>query len=138
MITAVAPLAKARLAAEIAATYVRVRITLRGAELPATVAALRRRRSPAPPRLLADPARDGARLGAAVTRTLGALPADSRCLMQSLVLLTLLSRRGADPQLVIAVRPGGPLELSAHAWVELDGRPLLHPGTPDYGRLVTL
>lgn len=137
MITAVAPLAKARLAAEIAVTYLRVRLTLRGADLPAAVAALRRRQVRAAA-AFTDPDRDGLRLGAAVTRTLAALPADSRCLMQSLVLLTLLSRRGADPRLVIAVRPGGPLELSAHAWVELDGRPLLHPGTPDYGRLVTL
>ena len=72
----------------------------------------------------------GVRLGRAVTRTLRLVPADSRCLMRSLVLTGLLARRGIDSSLVIGVRPEG--EFGAHAWVEHDGRPLLPSGaTPD-------
>jgi hypothetical protein len=58
--------------------------------------------------------------------------------MRSLVLLRVLARRGASGSLVIAVRPSEDLTLAAHAWVELDGVPLLAPATADHGRLVTL
>ena len=47
-------------------------------------------------------------------------PFDSRCLMRSLVLTSLLARRGIDSSLVIAVLPGPGFE--AHAWVEEPGR----------------
>jgi len=58
--------------------------------------------------------------------------------MRALVLLSLLARRGTDGTLVIAVLPTGELKLNAHAWIELDGRPLLTPATSEYGRLLTL
>jgi hypothetical protein len=129
---------KARLAGEILAAYARVRWTLRRCDLPRTVAVLR---APRPKRRrgqLPDAAGDGRRLGAAVVRTLEPLPADSRCLMRSLVLLRLLARRGVTGALVIAVRPTEDLALAAHAWVEVEGRPLLAPAGADHGRLVTL
>ena len=81
---------------------------------------------------------DGARLAAAVVRTLEPLPVDSRCLMRSLVLLRVLSRRGVAGSLVIAVRPEERDRLDAHAWVEVAGRPLLAPAGMQDGRLVTL
>jgi hypothetical protein len=59
--------------------------------------------------------------------------------MRSLVLLSLLARRGGSAQLVIAARPAGEqIPFEAHAWVELRGRPLLAPAADDHGRLLTL
>ena len=132
-----APVSKLLLAAEIVRAYVRVKALLRSLDLPAVLLTLRNiprsdGRLPLP-----DIERDGARLGAAVVRTLDALPVDSRCLMRSLVLLELLVRRGQNGSLVIAVRPRE-AQLDAHAWVELEGRPLLAPADDDHGRLVTL
>ena len=45
------------------------------------------------------------RLGRAVTRTLPLLPSDSRCLMRSLVLTSVLARRGLPSTVVIASGP---------------------------------
>jgi hypothetical protein len=129
---------KTRLAVEILLAYARVRWTLRGAELPRVVASLRVTRRASRGLSLTDPVIDGVRLGAAIVRTLEPLPADSRCLMRSLVLLRLLARRGAAGSLVIAVRPNEDLSLGAHAWIEFQGRPLLAPATADHGRLLTL
>jgi hypothetical protein len=129
---------KARLAAEILVAYARVRWWLRRGDLPGVVERLRAKRATGRARPLADPARDGLRLGAAVVKTLEPLPLDSRCLTRSLVLLYVLARRGAEGSLVIAVRPSEDLALAAHAWVELEGRPLLAPAGDDHGRLVTL
>jgi hypothetical protein len=78
----------------------------------------------------------GIRLGRAVRRTLNVLPSDSRCLMQALVLSSLLARRGVDSTVVIGVRPGE--KFGAHAWVELAGHPILPGGNGDFGRLVEL
>lgn len=83
----------------------------------------------------ANPVRVGRRLGRAVQRTLRALPADSRCLMSSLVLTRLLSKRGIESQLVISVQPGE--KFGAHAWVEHQGAALLPPDGPEL-RLTTL
>jgi hypothetical protein len=79
---------------------------------------------------------DALRLGRAVVRTLAVLPADSRCLMRSLVLTGMLARRGSPGALVIGVKPGE--VFGAHAWVELDGRPLLSAGNGEFARLVEL
>jgi Transglutaminase-like superfamily len=129
---------KLRLAAEILSAYGRVRWSLRREKLPRVVAALRDSGSGRASALpLPDAARDGQRLGAAVVRALSPIPSASRCLMRSLVLLDLLARRGAHGELVIAVQPSGQSPLDAHAWVEVDGRPLLAPA-PAYGRLITL
>lgn len=47
------------------------------------------------------------------------------CLPRSLLLWTLLRRSGANPELVVGAAPrSGAGPLVAHAWVELDGRPI--------------
>ena len=122
---------KGRLAREIVATYVRARIWLRRYALEDVVGRLREDAELEPGsgmHLL-----QAARLGRIVRRTLGILPADSRCLVQSLVLTSLLARRGIHTTLVIGVKPEPRFE--AHAWVELAGYPLLPVGG-EYGRLL--
>lgn len=126
---------KLALAAEIAIAYVRARWLLSRTDLPATLAALRSR-TPVESPADAGGVAAGLRLGRATGRLLGALPADSRCLMQSLVLSQLLDRRGIASALVISVKPGD--AFGAHAWVEVIGRPVLEPGADIYQRLVEL
>jgi hypothetical protein len=75
-------------------------------------------------------------LGRAVDRTLRVLPTDSRCLVQSLVLSRMLSARGIPSTLVIGAHSQP--EFTAHAWVEHDGRPVLHPRGYQDSRLVEL
>lgn len=124
---------KARLTAEILATYARVRWLLWRRELPEAVAALRARsgEAGAPP-----DRREAIRLCHAVVRVLRLLPTDSRCLVRSLVVLAVLAARGREVELVIGVLPGE--SFAAHAWVELDGAPLLEAGVAGDGRLVEL
>lgn len=126
--------AKAVLAAEVVVAYVRARRSLRRRGLPATLASLRA--VPARHSGGADAVARGRRLGRVVSRTLGRLPGDGRCLSQSLVLTRLLAARGIDSRLVIAVRPAE--TFAAHAWVEHDGQPLLPPGLESFEELVTL
>lgn len=76
----------------------------------------------------------GVRLAKAVRHTLRLVPADSRCLMRSLVLTRMLARRGIGSVLVIAVKPEP--SFRAHAWVEHEGLPLLPTG--GYERLLEL
>ena len=130
------PLAKARLAAEVIATYARVRHHVRRSDLPSVVARLRGEAEPldGPPDGPVYEA--GLRLARATSRTITKLPVDSRCLMRSLVLTALLARRDVSGTVVIGVRPGE--EFGAHAWVELGGRPLLPPDEAIYARLVEL
>ena len=112
---------RARLVAEVLATYAIVRRRLRRTDLPAVLAALR-----APPRRGARAlplAHEERRLTAATVRVLRALPSDARCLTRSLVVLAMLARRGSAATLVIATRPEP--SFTAHAWVEYAGRPLL-------------
>ncbi len=133
------PLAKVALSGEILAQYVRVRLTVRRSDFRTALASLR-----GPPGNVTEPpgpvdARTltaGLRLGRAVTRVLPLLPTDSRCLMRSLVLSSLLSRRGIPSRVVIGVRPGE--GFGAHAWVELEGHPLLPPHPEQFERLVAL
>lgn len=125
------------LAAEIIAVYGRVRWSLWRASVPGVITALRAPGRPFGAWLLTDAAHDGHRLGAAVVKTLSPMPSASRCLMRSLVLLRLLTRRGIHGSVVIAVAPSEETPLDAHAWVEVDGRPLLAPA-PNHDRLVTL
>lgn len=126
---------KPDLVAEILATYVRVRWSLRRHDLPSTVAALRARPSRRRSRAELDPAGAWA-YAHAVVRVLRLLPTDSRCLVRSLVLLSVLARRGAEAELVIGVLAGP--EFAAHAWLEHRGVPLLKPGRAAAGRLVEL
>ena len=82
-----------------------------------------------------EPPEVAARIGYAVSRAMPRLPADSRCLAQSLVLSNLLARRGLSSTLIIGVTSGEE-KFGAHAWVEFDGHPLLAPG--EFGRLAEL
>jgi hypothetical protein len=122
---------KALLVAEIVTAYVRVRWLVWRRDLPSAVAALR-----GSGQLTTDLRRQaiGARLGQAVDRTLSVVPFDSRCLVRSLVLVSMLARRGIASTLVIGV--GVDPKFSAHAWVESGGRPLLP--SLDTPRLVEL
>lgn len=144
------PFAKAQLAIEIFATYVRVRWSMWRDNLPTAVVTLTAARAPrALSPVLGDVPRDGLRLGRAVVRGTASLPSGSACLLRSLVLLRVLARRGVRGDLVIGVQlgphpelgshpgPGVRPPLDAHAWIEVDGEPLLNPA-PDFGRLVKL
>jgi hypothetical protein len=113
-----AHLARAALVAEVLVTYALVRWHVRRQDLPTAVAALRARPRR---RVLVD--RDERRLAAGAERVVAKLPGDSRCLMRSLVVLTMLARRGIDSRLVLAARPEP--TFGAHAWIERGGEPLL-------------
>jgi Transglutaminase-like superfamily len=129
--------AKAALVLEILVAYARVRWSLGRAGLPATLAAARTSRPDhaARPSLPGETVL-GARLGRAVVRTLRLLPTDSRCLMRSLVLTSLLARRGLESAVVIGVVVDP--EFAAHAWVERGDVPLLPTEGSGYARLVRL
>jgi hypothetical protein len=133
--TPLRPGARVMLAVEIVAAYGVAWWTLRRRGLREALAMLRVGPETAPPASSADAVAVGRRLGRAVRRTLSALPADSRCLMSSLVLTRLLAKRGIESSLVISVQPGE--KFGAHAWLEHDGAPLLPPDGPDL-RLATL
>lgn len=128
------PISKARLAAEVTWTYLQVKRALRGVDLPTALARIRDVRGE--PRRDAVTTGAGLRLGRAVSGTLRALPTDSRCLMQSLVLTRMLARRGGAGIVVIGVKPGE--AFGAHAWVELDHDPLLPTFGGEFVRLVDL
>jgi hypothetical protein len=126
--------AKTRLAWEVTRTYRRTRRLVDRDNLPGVLAQIRGEEAEgaaAPVSL-----QEGFRLGRAVAKTLTRLPADSRCLMQSLVLTAMLARRGTPSVLVIGVQPGE--SLGAHAWVELGGVPLLPTGDDQFARLTEL
>ena len=129
------PLQRVRLGGEILRLYARARWMLRRDDLPSALERLRHGASaaaaPASDRLFA-----GRALGSVTTRVLAALPTDGRCLVRSLVLTGLLSRRGIESKLVLAVHPGE--TLAAHAWVEHDGAALIEPGRPPLERLAEL
>jgi hypothetical protein len=130
-------LEKLRLIGEIATTYGRARWWLRSG----TVEQAARRARRGGPAGAADqrPVETfvyALRVGQLVERGLRRLPGDTRCLTRSMVLVRLLSRRGIFSTLVIGVRPKP--SFAAHAWVELDGRPLLHPSEYAAGRLLEL
>ena len=124
-----------RLVAEVVWTYRRVRDLQRGSNLPETLAALRRPLAVSEDKIAVNRG-DAIRLGHTVARTLRALPTDSRCLMQSLVLTDMLARRGTRTTFVIGVRPGS--DFLAHAWIEREGDPLLPPMEDEFERLTDL
>jgi Transglutaminase-like superfamily len=132
--------ARAWLAIEIVLVYANVRWTLRRHHLPETVRILRGKIRPRRLAPLAAGHVNPRSLAAAVVMTLHVLPFDSRCLMRSLTLMRILARRGIAVDLLIAALPTGPQTLDAHAWVEIDGAPLLRPTYEDtgFGHLVTL
>ena len=121
------PRERIRLGAEIVRTYVAVRWWLLRRGLPGAIVAARRTEETRP--VLDEPSSRAAalRLGRSVERTLGALPFDSRCLIQSLVLVRILARRGVPSTMVIGVMAQP--RFSAHAWVEHGGVALLPAGS---------
>lgn len=124
---------KVSLGFEIVRAYARARWLLWRTDLPTAVATLR---ASVPAGDTPDAQRAGVRLGQIVSRVLGRLPFDSRCLMRSLVLIDLLAARGLRATLVVAVTPEP--EFRAHAWVERDDVPLLEPEGPPFERLVEI
>jgi hypothetical protein len=134
------PLARATklaLGLEILTAYARVRWLLWRSDLVTTLKRLRTESEGTSYATLGhDDDLDGRRLGNAVGRTLRVLPTDSRCLMRSLVLSSLLARRRIASSLVIGVRSAP--SFAAHAWVEHDGEPLLPDGEEHYLRMVEL
>ena len=123
------------LGVEVLRVYLRVRRAVRRGDIRTAVSILR---APAELEPCGGPTAQaaGVRLGRAVTLVLTPLPADSRCLMTSLVLCGLLARRGVPSSVVIGVRSRD--RFGAHAWVELDGRPLLPANDAEFERLVAL
>ena len=118
------PGARVSLAWEILAAYAAMRRSLQDDDfrntlerLPDTAAAAGR----------VDELAAARRVARASIRTLSLLPGGSRCLMRSLVVTTLLARRGISARLVVGVRSDD--EFEAHAWVEHRGVPVLEPGT---------
>ena len=123
---------KARLGAEVVRTTRASRAVVEGGDVRAALAVLRDG-----PLSCGRPAPwlPVERLARATRRVVPLVPGDSRCLVQSLTLAALLARRGVHGTVVIGVQPGGDV-LDAHAWVEVDGRPLLP--TNGFPRLVEL
>lgn len=129
---------KLRLIVEMSTSYVLVRWWLRTKPV-ADVAALARRPASVPqgPHTERDEDRRLAlKLAWVVGRILNHLPGDTRCLTRSLVLMRILARREIETQLVIGVSAEN--GFAAHAWVELDGVPLLDPTDFSAGRLVEI
>jgi hypothetical protein len=123
------------LAAEIVLAYGRARRSLRREPIERVVAGLRAG-GPEPGRAAAEALPEAMRLARAVVRTMVFLPGDTRCLRRSLVLTRLLARRGIPSRLVIGARTRP--QFLAHAWVELDGVPILATDDDAFGRLVEL
>jgi hypothetical protein len=130
------PAERGRLAGEIILAYVQARRELRRAPIASAVAGLRSHPDAMPQERVAGTLSEARRLGRAVARTLSVVPGDTRCLTRSLVLTRLLARRGIPARLVIGARATP--RFTAHAWVEYEGQPVLHPGDGSFGRLVEL
>jgi hypothetical protein len=113
---------RVRLVGEILGVYVKARWLISRGDLPTVMAKLR---AGAEPTSLPLGRQEliGRRLAWIVSRVLSLLPTDSRCLIRSVTLSTLLARRGIPSSVVIGVRSEP--EFAAHAWVEHDGSPLL-------------
>jgi Transglutaminase-like superfamily len=131
---------RVRLTAEVLSTYLHVRWVMRDDDAEHSVHRLRMdaRSSGENPKPVSESNLEllaALRLAHATRRVLEILPSDSRCLFRSLTLLCLLERRGISQTLVLAVRPQ---PFSAHAWVEVEGKPVLPDGEPGYERLLEL
>ncbi len=128
---------KIALALEVLGVYLRVRwMLMRLKPVPAVSVLRQGLDGHVIPELSPARVRLGLSFGRAVVRVLRLLPTDSRCLMRSLVLTRILARRGVYAKVVIGVRPEP--SFGAHAWVEVDGEPVLPTGESTYRRLVEL
>ena len=116
--------------------YAKARWMIGRQDLRSAVARLRDAELPEDPGAPVGPGPESARVASAVRRVLGPLPLDSRCLSQSLVVSRMLAKRGIPSRLVIGVRSGD--DFLAHAWVELDGSPILPTGGGEFERLLEL
>jgi Transglutaminase-like superfamily len=123
-------LAKLRLAIEVLFAYGRAWRWMRRFEIEEAVRRLRGEAAPG----RAVPVTDPLRLGAVVMGVLSVLPTDSRCLVRSLVLLSLLARREIANVLVIGVRTEP--EFAAHAWIECGGQAVLPSGDGEFAPLI--
>jgi hypothetical protein len=130
--------AKVTLAIEILGEYLRIRLSLWRSDLPSTLRSIRAAPVSAGSHFPAGPAAQefGRRLARAVNKTLGRLPFDSRCLLRSLVLLSLLAKRGLPASLVIGVTSKP--QFGAHAWIESKDGALLSTNGEGHERLVRL
>lgn len=127
---------RARLSAEILIAYVELLPLLRRNDLPRMVEASRSLRvAPVSPLPVSDAHAVALRLGSIVQRVVSRLPTDKRCLINSLVVVRVLSHRAIDSRVVIGVQSDNQ-GFRAHAWVEHDDRPVRPPG--DYVRLLEL
>jgi Transglutaminase-like superfamily len=129
-----------RLTTEVLTTYLRVRWVMRDEDAERSVRRLRAdahdsTKNPEPESESDLELLVALRLAHATRRVLEILPSDSRCLFRSLTLLCLLERRGISQTLVLAVRPQ---PFSAHAWIEVEGQPVLPDAEPGYERLLEL
>jgi hypothetical protein len=132
------PADRSRLAFEVVTTYFRVRWLMRQDDAERAVQALRAEAATSQMTFNAGfgPEYVAAwRLSRAVRKVLTRLPSDSRCLFKSLTLMCMLERRGIAQIVVIAVRPQ---PFAAHAWVEVDGHPVLPDADPKFERLLEL
>ena len=131
------PLQRLGLIAEVIATYLRVRWSMRGDNAERAVQELRAGAAAAGHRFDAGETEFVAawRLSRAVRKVLDRIPGDSRCLFKSLTLMYMLERRGIAQTLVIAARPQ---PFAAHAWVEVEGELVLPGPDPGYERLLEL
>lgn len=102
---------------------------MRTTDLDTALGKLRSRQAGRSARQVDDPLFVAVRLGRAVMLVLSRLPTDRRCLVRSLVLSSMLARRGIPARLVLGVRPTTDEPFLAHAWVEHEGSPV----TPDEG-----
>jgi hypothetical protein len=128
---------KLSLVGEILIAYARARRALRGSDVRDALRLIRGQPAPAEPDPLdARTYGEALRMGSVVARVCRPLPIDSRCLMQSLVLTSLLARRRVGSSFVIGVRSDE--SFGAHAWVELEGRAILPTGSGAFERLVEL
>jgi Transglutaminase-like superfamily len=135
-----APGKQVRLAAEVLRAYARVRWVMRNDDAERAVTRLRLETHGLvqTPELESDVDRQvlsAWRLAQASGRVLKHLPSDSRCLFHSLTVMCMLERRGISQTLVIAVQPR---PFGAHAWLEVDGRPILPEADHGYERLLEL
>jgi len=128
--------ARLRLSAEILISYAELLVLLRRNDLPTMVAGARRVHVERIPLQQHDDPHDTAlRIGRMVQRVVTKLPTDKRCLINSLVVVRMLSHRAIDSSVVIGVQSDSS-GFRAHAWVEHDDRPVLPPW--DYERLLEL